>query len=95
MEAASTCVSILRALVLVHIADLQQRIDEEAQADLGRQAPGAGVRRIDEAEFLEILHDIAYGGRRQRHRQESRQLARTDRIAKSEITVDDLPEDLA
>ena len=52
------------ALVLLDIADLQQRIDEEAQADLGRQPPGADMRRVDEAEFLEILHHIAHRGRR-------------------------------
>ena len=37
----------LRPLLAADIADLEQRIDEEAQAEFGRQAPGAwyGARR--------------------------------------------------
>ena len=37
------------AVVFVEIADLHQRIDEKAQAQFGRQPPGRGVRRIDQA----------------------------------------------
>ena len=56
-----------RPLLRRQFADLKQRVDEETQAGLGRQAAGAGVRGIDEAQFLQILHDVADRGRRQRH----------------------------
>ena len=58
-----------RPLLASQIAELEQRVDEQPQALLRRQAPGAGVRSVDEAELLEILHHIANRGRRQRHRQ--------------------------
>src|SRR3546814_7921597 len=49
------------ALVLGEVADLQQAVDAEAQAKVGRQAPGGGVRREQQAEVLEVRHTIAYG----------------------------------
>ncbi len=76
-------------------ADLQQRIDEEAQAGLGRQAPRAGVRRIDEAEFFQILHHVSDRGRGERHRQDARQMPRTDWLARVEVGFDDRSEDFA
>ncbi len=82
-------------VALGHIADLHQRVDEEAQAPLGRQPPGRGVRRIDEAELLEVRHDVAHGGRRQGHRDDAREVARADRLAGRQIAFDDLAEDLA
>ena len=41
-------------LLLAHLADLQQPVDEEAQAGLGWEPAGAGMRGIDEAERLEV-----------------------------------------
>ena len=77
------------------VADLEQRIDEEAEPELGRQPPRRGVRGIDQAEALEVGHDVADRGRRQRHRQPPADVARADRLAGAEIGLDDLAEDLA
>ncbi len=85
----------LGPLLLAHIADLEQPVDEQAQARLRRQAAGARMRRVDEAERLQIRHDVAHRGRRQRHRQRAAQIARADRLAGGEIGLDDALEDLA
>ena len=85
----------LVALGRREIADFEKGVDEEAQAELGRQPAGRDMRRIDQPERLEIAHHIADGGRRKRARQELRQHARTDRLAEIEIALDDQPEDLA
>ena len=85
----------LPALLGREVADLQQRVDEEAQAELGRQPAGRGVRRVDQAELLEVGHDVADRGRRQRHRQDAADVARADRLAGVEIGLDDPAEDLA
>ena len=53
------------ALALVDGADLEHGVDEEAQALLRRQPAGRGVRRGDQAEILEIGHDVAHRGGRQ------------------------------
>src|SRR5712691_90669 len=83
------------ALVLGEVADLQERVDEEAQPKLGGQAAGAGVRRIDEAERLQVRHDVAHRRRRQRHGQQARDMTRAHRLASRQILVDDMAEDLA
>ena len=87
----------LDALALVdgEIADLEERVDEEAQADLRRQAPGAGMGRVDQPGMLQIRHDVAHGGGRQGHRQDAGDVARPDRLAGRQIALDDAPEDLA
>jgi len=53
------------------------------------------MRGIDEAERLEVRHDVAHRGRRQRHGQRTAQIARADRLAGGEIGLDDALEDLA
>ena len=53
------------------------------------------MRRIDQAELLEVRHHVADRGRRQRHRNQPRDVARTDRFAGREIALDDLPKNLA
>ena len=68
---------------------------KKRRPDLGRQAAGAGVRRVDQARSLEVRHDVADRGRRQRHRQDAREVARADRLAGRQIALDDPPEDLA
>ena len=82
-------------LLFGEIADFHQRIDEEAKPELGRQTAGRGVRCVDQAELLEILHDVAHRRRRQRYRNDARDVARADRLAGREIVFDDLPENLA
>ena len=74
------------------LARLQERVDEEPQARLRRQPPGAGVRRGEEAERLQVRHHVADRGRRELHRQHLRQVARADRHAGLQIGVDDVPE---
>ena len=78
------------ALRLGEVADLHQGIDEEPQAEFGRQPAGRGMRRVDQAELLEIRHHVAHRGRRQRHRDQARNVAGTDGFAGGEITLDDL-----
>ena len=77
------------------IADLHQGVDEEPQAEFGRQPAGRGMRRVDQAELLEIGHHVAHRGRRQRHRDQARDVARADRLAGREITLDDLTKNVA
>jgi hypothetical protein len=83
------------ALLRRQVADLQKGVDEEAQAHLRGQAAGAGVGRVDQAGVLQVGHDVPDGGRRQRHRQNPRDIARSHRLARDEVGFDDLPEDLA
>jgi hypothetical protein len=52
----------LVALALVDCPHLEHGVDEEAEAFLGGGAAGRGVRRGDQAEILEIGHDVADGG---------------------------------
>ena len=76
-------------------ADLQERIDEEAQAHIGRHPPGARMRRIDESRFLKIHHDVANGSGRQSAGQDARNRARADGLAGIEIGLDQAAENLA
>ena len=69
------------ALLVGEVAELHEGVDEEAQALLRRQPAGRDMRRVDEAEMLEVAHHVADGGRRQRRRQHARQVARADRLA--------------
>jgi len=84
-----------RALLARQAAEFEQRVDVEAQAELSRQAACAGVRRVDEAQLLEVLHHVADRGGRQRDRQQARQVSRADRLAAGEIGIDDAAEDFA
>ena len=71
------------------------RVDEEAQARFRGQAAGAGVGSEDQARRLQIRHDIADRGGRERHRQDARRDCASRRARPCEIALDDLPEDLA
>ena len=84
-----------RALLAPEVAELQQRVDEEPQAQLGRQTSGARVRRVDQPELLEILHHIADRGGRQRDRQHAREMPGADGFAGRQIRFDDAAEDFA
>ena len=77
------------------LGDLHHAIDEQPQPLFGRQAPRASVRAGEQAEFLQILHDVADRRGRQVERGELRQGARPDRLAGFEIGVDDQPEHVA
>ena len=67
---------------------LEQRVDEEAIALVGGHAARGGVRRADEPELLEVGHDVADGGRRQRQAGLARQRARADRLAVADVAAD-------
>src|SRR5262249_51691749 len=54
-----------------------------------------GVRRIDEAELLEVGHHVAHRGGRQRRGDQAGDIARADRLAGGEVALDDLAEDVA
>ncbi len=84
-----------RPFLPAEIAELQQRVDEEAQALLGRKPPGAGVGRVDKPELLEVLHHVADGGGRQRDRQHARQMPRAHRLAGRQVRFHDAPENFA
>ena len=52
------------------------------------------MRREDEADLFQRLHDVADGGRRQRRREKPGQIARADRLAGREIALDDPSKDV-
>ena len=70
-----------RPILAAKIAEFEQSIDEEPQAVLRRKAPSARMRRVDQAQLLEVLHDVSDGGRRQRNRQHPREMPRSDGLA--------------
>src|SRR6478609_8932949 len=77
------------------VADLHQSVDEETEAQLGWKPARRSVGREDEPELFQVRHHVADGGRRQRYRQQARQISRTDGLAGRQITLDDLTENLA
>ena len=64
------------ALFVGQIANLHEGIDEKAQPLLRRQPAGRDMRRVDEAEVLQIAHHVAHRRRRQRLREHARQTSR-------------------
>src|SRR5258707_835258 len=51
--------------------------------------------RVDQAERFEVRHHVAHRGRRQRHRDQARDIARAHRLAGREKTLDDLTKNVA
>jgi hypothetical protein len=90
-EASIDCAAVLVA----QVADLHKGIDEKPQAAFGRQPAGRCMGRVDEAELLKILHDVAHRRGRQRHRDDAREIARADRLSRRQIALDDLAKDFA
>ena len=70
---------------LLQRLDREQGVDENAVAARRGYAPGRGVRAGDEAQFLQIRHDVADGRRRQVQAGIARQRARADRLAFGDI----------
>jgi hypothetical protein len=81
----------LPAILAGEIADLQQSVDEQPQAELRRQAPRRRMRRHDQPQLLQIRHHVADRCGRECHREHARQVARADGFARFEIGLDDLP----
>ena len=78
------------ALLLGQFAELQQPVDEQPQALVGRQAAGRGVRREQQAGLGQVGHDVADRRRRQAHGQPAGQGAAADRLAGLDVLLDDL-----
>jgi hypothetical protein len=87
------------AVVFGKAAGFHQAVDEQAQAQIGRQAPGGGVRGEEQAQLLEIGHDVANRGRGElpagELAQPARQGARPHRLAGFDIGFDDGAENVA
>ncbi len=77
------------ALVLGEFAELQQAVDEQAQASVGRQPARGGVGGEEQAGTGEVCHDVADGGRREVEREQARERARADGLAGFDILLDD------
>src|ERR1700712_175824 len=52
------------------------------------------MRRVDQAELFEVGHDVTDRRRRQRHRDQARNVARADRFAGRQIAFDDLTKNI-
>ena len=83
------------ALALGEPARLHDAVHEEAQAAVGRQPPGGGMGREQEAQLLEVRHHVADRGRRERPAELARERTRADRFARLHPGIHDQPEDLA
>src|ERR1700757_3697694 len=77
---------------LIEGPQLQQRIDEEPVTLVGGHAPGGGVGRGDEAELLEIRHHVAHRGRGELQARLARQGPRADRLAVTDVGLDEDPQ---
>ncbi len=75
-------------LLVVQGLELEQRVDEEAVALVGRNAAGGGVRRGDEAQILEVGHDVADGGRGEAQARIARQGSRADGLPVANVILD-------
>src|SRR4029078_8252821 len=76
------------------VADLHQSVDEETEAQLRWKPARRSVGREDEPELFQVRHHVADGGRRQRDRQQARQISRTGGLAGRQITLGDQTENL-
>ncbi len=77
------------------IADLHQPVHEHAEAELCWLSARRNVRRIQQAEEFQVLHNIADGGRTDLFTHLPGQGARTHGVARMKIALDHAPENLA
>src|SRR5690606_20926796 len=82
-------------LLVRQVSQFHEGIDKEAQTLLRWQAARRDVRRIDQAQLLQIAHHIADGSRRERRRQKTRERTRADRLAVPKVGIYDTTEDVA
>ncbi len=68
-------------LILGQIADFEDSLDKKLKPGIGRQSPRRGMRRIKQAGFFKIRHDIADCCRRQGNTELLRKRPRTNRFA--------------
>ena len=76
-----------RDLVVLQRLELEQGIDEEAIALVGRDAAGGGMGRGDEAELFEVGHDVADRGGAELEADVAGQSARTDGLAVANVML--------
>ena len=85
----------LLAVLLGHGADLKDAIDEHPQTHLRRHPSGRYVRAAQQAQKLQILHDVAHGGGADLFGHGPGQHARPDGIARGQIPLDHAAKHLA
>jgi len=77
----------LADLDAVELLDREQGVDEETVAARGGNPSRGGVGARDEAEFLQVGHDVPDRGRAQIQAGVARQRARADRLAFGDIAL--------
>jgi hypothetical protein len=77
-----------------HVAQFHQTVDKEPQAGMGGKPPGADVGGAQQAEFGQVLHGIADGGRRELDAAPGEGTG-TDRLSGLKIALDHPAEDVA
>jgi hypothetical protein len=75
-------------LLVMQGLQLEQGVDEEAVALVGGYAPGRCVRRGDEAQILQIRHDVADGGRGEAQARIARQGTGADGLPVANVILD-------
>ncbi len=80
-------------LARASIERLEQAVDVEPVAEIGRHAPGGGMRVRQEAELLELGQLVPHGRRRHLHPAAAREGLRTDGLPDREIVLDHVLED--
>src|SRR5262245_26126695 len=68
-------------------APLEQEIDEDPVAAIGRNAPGRRVRLMEEAGLFELSQDVAYGRRRHTKAAVAREDLRRHRLTGFDIAA--------
>ena len=68
------------ALVLGEPPELEQPVHIDPEPQLGRQPSCRDMGRIEQADILQVRHDVAHRGRRHRGREPARERARADRL---------------
>ena len=79
--AALTSLSIRARSALVRSPNSSSASTKKRRPSSVGNRPGAGVRRVDQAQLFEILHHVAHGGRRKRDRQQAGEMTRPDGLA--------------
>jgi len=72
------------------LSDLEQAVDEKAQAALCGHATGARMGRVEKAQRFEVRHHVAYRSGRQGDRKPLAQRARANRLARREKRLDEV-----
>src|SRR5262249_45724311 len=77
------------------VAGVEEGVDEETESQFSRKPAGRSMGGVNEPELFQVRHHVPDGGRRQGNWQQARQISRTNRLAGRQITLDNLPKNLA